>query len=126
MALWVAALDHRVKATVCNCGCISYKHSLTQDTGIQIEFVVQGIAQHLDIVDIVKMIEPNAVLISAAREDKWCRGVQKVFDEARPTFQNGRLELRIYPGRHQFTKEMREFAYAFLDSQLVDREAGPP
>jgi hypothetical protein len=87
------------------------------------EFVVQDIAQHLDIVDIVKMIEPNVVLISATEEDKWCRGVQEVFDEARPSFLDGRLELRIYPGKHQFTKEMREFAYDFLDSHLVSKKA---
>lgn len=121
LAIWAAALDHRIKAAVSNCGCISYEHSLTRDTGIQMEFVVPDILRNLDIVDMVKMVEPNALLISAAEDDKWCRGVQEVFDEASPSFVRGRMELCIYSGGHQFTKEMREFAYDFMDRQLLTK-----
>ena len=121
MAIWSAALDDRIKATVSNCGCISYKHSLTEDTGVQMEFVVQNIAQHLDIEDLIKLIEPNHLLISATEEDKWCRGVTDVYEMSKPHFNQGHLTLRMYPGGHQFTKEMRENAYQFLDVHLKNQ-----
>ena len=82
MAIWSAAFDHRIKANVCNCGCISYQESLTEDTGIQMPFIIQGIMNKCDIEDIVALIEPNHVLISATKEDKWCRGAERIYHTA--------------------------------------------
>ena len=118
MGIWAAAYDHRIKAIVCNCGCISYQESMTEDTGIQLEFVIQGIAKELDIEDVLKEIEPNNVLISASTKDKWCRGVNRVYEEARPYFRKGNIELALYEGNHEFRTEMREKAYDYLDRFL--------
>ncbi|MEL6988819.1 MAG: dienelactone hydrolase family protein, partial [Bacteroidota bacterium] len=118
MAIWMAAMDHRIKATVCNCGCISYKHSLTRDAGIQLEFLIQGIMKSLDIEDLVKLIEPNHLLISGTTQDKWCRGMEEVYTTAKPAFKKGSLELAMYEGVHIFNREMREYAYDFLMNQL--------
>ena len=119
IGIWCAAFDKRIKATVCNCGCISYKESLTEDAGIQLEFVIQGIMNQADIEDVVALIEPNNLLISATSEDKWSRGAKRIYEKAKPYFNKGHLKLLQYEGKHEFTKEMRENAYEFLHKYLV-------
>jgi dienelactone hydrolase len=118
IAIWSAALDDRIQATVCNCGCISYSHSHSRDTGVQMEFVVQGIARELDMNVLIPMIAPRSLLLSGTEEDKWCRGMQQVYEQTRDAFDKDSLELRMYPGKHQFSKVMRDFSYQFLDRKL--------
>jgi dienelactone hydrolase len=118
MAIWAPAFDQRIQASVSNCGCINYKDSRARDVGIQMEFCVQGIMQTGDIEDVVTMIEPRALLISATDNDKWSRGARAIYDYAKPSFKKGSLDLKIWPGKHVFTKEMRNAAYAFLDTNL--------
>jgi hypothetical protein len=118
MAIWAAAMNERIKATVCNCCCISYSQSYTRDTGVQMEFVAQGIAQKLDMVDLIPMIAPRSLLISVTEIDKWCRGVKDVFNATRSHFVYDKLCLAMYPGDHQFTDEMRNRAYRFMDEEL--------
>jgi len=119
MAIWVPALDKRIKVSVSNCGCVNYKNSLTRDTGIQMEFCIPGIMQQGDVEDIVKMIEPASLFISATDDDKWSRGAQEIYDYAKSSFRYGELRLKIFPGKHIFTREMRQEAYAFLDKHLA-------
>jgi dienelactone hydrolase len=118
MAIWTAAIDPRIRASVSNCGCVNYRNSLTRDAGIQAEFCVPGILDVGDVEDVLRMAAPRAVLIQAATEDKWSRGAQALYDAARPAFPDGKLELRLWAGGHVFTKEMREVAYRFLERHL--------
>ena len=67
------------------------------------------------------MIEPNHLLISATEGDKWCRGVSEVFEMSKPYFNRGNLALRMYPGGHPFTKDMRENGYQFLDEPVKNQ-----
>jgi dienelactone hydrolase len=119
MAIWATALDDRIRAAVSNCGCVNYKNSLTRDAGIQMAFCLPGILNVGDVEDVLRMAAPRAVLIQAAANDKWSRGAQELFDCVRPDFPDGQLELRLWPGGHSFSKEMRETAYAFLDRHLT-------
>jgi hypothetical protein len=64
------------------------------------------------------MAAPRAVLIQAATNDKWSRGAQDMFDSVQSTFPDGQLELRLWPGGHLFSKDMRDTAYAFLSRHL--------
>jgi dienelactone hydrolase len=118
MAIWTAATDPRIRAAVSNCGCVNYRNSLTRDAGIQMEFCVPGILDAGDIEDVLRLAAPRAVLIQATTDDRWSRGARALYDAARPAFPDGQLELRLWPGGHVFTKEMREAAYAFLDRHL--------
>jgi dienelactone hydrolase len=117
MALWVPAFDERVKASVSHCGCITYRHSMTHDTGIQMEFCIPGFMKHYDLEDVVGMFEDCALLISATTNDRWSRGYQEFFnnleDRGHPM-----VQLKVYDGEHIFTVDMREFAYEFLERQL--------
>ena len=118
MAIWAAAFDERVKAAVSNCGCVNYKNSLGRDAGIQMALCLPGILNIGDVEDILRLAAPRAVLIQGTTDDKWSRGAQDMFDSVRSAFPDGQLELRIWPGGHVFSKEMREAAYAFLAGHL--------
>jgi dienelactone hydrolase len=117
MALWVPAFDNRIRASVSNCGCVDYKHSLTHDTGIQMEFCIPGFMESHDIDDVIAQFTNCPLLIIAGEEDKWSRG----YEELQKRIQvkgNTTTELAVYPGGHQFTSEMREHAYSFLVAKL--------
>lgn len=118
MALWGPAFDKRIKASVSHCGCVNYKNSLTRDAGIQMEFCVPDIMNLYDIEDVVHLIEPASLYISATDDDKWSRGAKELYESAKPTFKKGELEFKLWSGKHVFTKEMREKAYTFLDKHL--------
>lgn len=120
MAIWSPAFDKRIKVSVSNCGCVNYKDSLSREAGIQMEFCVPNIMQYGDIEDVVKMIEPTPLYISATDDDKWSKGAQKIYDYAKSAFTDGELKLKIWSGKHIFTKEMREEAYSFLDKYLKE------
>jgi hypothetical protein len=121
MAIWLPAFDKRVRVSVSNCGCINYKNSLAHETGVQMEFCVPNIMNIGDVEDVVAMIAPTPLFISATDNDKWSRGAQEIYDYAESAFPPDTLKLKIRPGIHMFTKEMREEAYAFLDRYLKRR-----
>jgi dienelactone hydrolase len=116
MALWMPAFDSRIKVSVSNCGCVPYRHSLTHEAGIQAEFCIPGIMKKHDIDDVIKASGDCALLISATTEDKWSRGAQELFDNIKTSLND--VELKLYEGGHDFTPEMREYAYKFLEERL--------
>jgi dienelactone hydrolase len=118
MAIWAAAFDDRIKASASNCGCISYKDSLTREVGVQAEFVVPGILTFGDIGDVANLIAPRALYISATKGDKYSRGANEMFEYCTSTFPDSQLKLKVWNGNHVFTKEMREAAYSFLKEKL--------
>jgi len=124
MAIWVPALDDRIRASVSNCGCVSYKRSLIRDTGVQMEFCLPGMLQFGDVEDIVKLVAPRALLLQATSDDKWSRGAKEIFEYAESAFPKGKLKLGYWSGGHVFAPEMRQAAYRFLDEQLKDTD-GP-
>lgn len=118
MAIWASALDNRIRASVSNCGCVSYKQSLVRDTGVQMEFCLPGVLQFGDVEDIVRLVSPRALLLQATSKDVWSRGASAIFEHAVSAFPEGKLQLRTWPGGHVFTQEMRQAAYQFLDEHL--------
>ncbi len=117
MALWVPAFDKRIRASVSNCGCIDYRHSLTHDTGIQMEFSIPDFMEHHDLEDVIQHFKNCPLLISATTDDKWSRGYSELFKAIKAKGQHN-VELKVYTGDHIFTKEMREYAYSFLKDRL--------
>lgn len=118
MAIWAPAFDRRIRASVSNCGCVNYKNSLHRDAGIQMEFCVPGILSLGDIEDVVALVAPTPLYISAGEHDKWSRGAQELFNAAEPSFPAGNLKLKIWPCDHLFTEAMRAEAYVFLEEHL--------
>jgi len=118
MGLWTPAWDRRLRVSVSNCGCVNYRNSLRHESGVQAEFCVPGIMEHGDIDDIVRLAAPCPLLIQATTEDVWSDNAEEIFSRAKPAFPEGALELRMWPGGHQFTPPMREVAYGFIDRHL--------
>lgn len=118
MALWSPAWDERILVSVSNCGCVNYKNSLRRESGVQAEFCVPAIMEHGDIEDVVRLIAPRALLVQATTEDVWSDNAEHIYDYARDAFPDGEIAVRMWPGAHQFTPEMRSAAYAFLDHRL--------
>lgn len=118
MAIWSPAFDQRIKASVSNCGCVNYKDSLNKEIGIQAEFCVPGIMKFCDVEDIVRLIAPRALYISATSEDKYSRGARYIYKYAQDAFPASQLKLKVWDGGHIFTAQMREAAYEFLSSRL--------
>jgi hypothetical protein len=83
------------------------------------EFCVPGIMNIADISDVVALVAPTSLYLSATDQDRWSRGAQQIFDEAKPHFPADRLQLKIWPGGHAFTRPMRDAAYQFLERQLT-------
>lgn len=123
MAIWGPAFDKRIKVSVSNCGCVNYKNSLDRSVGIQMEFCVPGIMQLGDVEDIVRMVEPANLLISATDDDKLSHGAETMFNYASSAFKEGELCIKVWPGKHIFTKEMRNYAYSFLDKHLINHSS---
>ena len=118
MGLWSPAWDRRIGASVSNCGCVNYRNSLRRESGVQAEFCVPDIMRHGDIEDIVRLAAPTPLLIQATTDDVWSDNAEEIYDSARDAFPADALQLRMWQGGHQFTPEMREAAYAFLDRHL--------
>ena len=122
MAFFAPALDKRIKASVSNCYSVNYESYMKRDLGVPVELCVPNITEYGDIEDVVRMVEPSSLYISAASNDKWSQDAQKIYDRARTAFIRGELKLKIWSGEHIFTKEMRQEAYSFLDKHLKDKD----
>lgn len=120
MAVLFPAYDKRVKASVSNCYCRNFKDSLNfnSKTRIPMELVVPNILKFGDFKDIVKLVHPCHLYISAAKKDKWSQDAKKIYNYVKPTFKIATLKLKIWPVKHEFSKKMRYEAYKFLEKNL--------
>ncbi|WP_426562846.1 alpha/beta hydrolase family protein [Angustibacter sp. McL0619] len=118
MAMWAPAWDERIRASVSNCGCISYRESFSRDAGFQADFVVPGFAARFDVADVLAHSTRCKVLVIAAQEDVWSRGTDELHRRLR---QLGVRDVRVHsvPGDHEFRQPERELAYSFLADVLV-------
>lgn len=116
-AIWAPLWDDRISASVSNCGCISYPASLSQDTGLQAEFVVPGILGVADVEDVLAATPHCATLVIARDEDRWSRGAADL-REALVARGADHVVVTIEPGGHVFPPDAREVAYRHLDQFL--------
>lgn len=114
MAIFAPVFDRRIKVSVSNCGCVNYKDSIEKAIGIQLEFCVHNIMQYGDVEDVIRLVEPCSLMISATTEDKFSLGADWLMDYAGDAFKQGELLVKIYQGGHIFSEEMRMEAYGFL------------
>jgi len=101
---------------------VNYESYIKRDLGVPVELCVPNITDYGDIGDVIRMAEPSSLYISATSNDKWSQDAQKIYDHARSAFIRGELKLKIWPGAHVLTKEMRQEAYSFLDKHLKDKD----
>lgn len=118
MALWAAAFDKRIRASVSACGANRYETGVNRSVGLQMELCIPGIMKLGDMEDIVALGHSTSILILAATEDKWSQGADIVYERARTFFPAEDLKLRIFEGPHSFPQFVRKEAYEFLDNRL--------
>ena len=68
------------------------------------EMVVPNIFNYCDYGDIVKLVNPCHLLISAAKKDKWSRDSREIYKYAKNNFKNSELKLKIWQGGHNFLR----------------------
>tara|TARA_A100001015_G_C14992688_1_gene714745 strand:+ start:1087 stop:1980 length:894 start_codon:yes stop_codon:yes gene_type:complete len=120
MVVLLPAYDKRIKASVSNCYCKNIKDSLNFNakTRIPMELVVPNILKYGDFQDIVKLVHPCHLFISGVKNDKWSKDAIKIYKFAKPFFKKSELRLKMWSGKHEFSKKMRYLAYKFLEEKL--------
>jgi dienelactone hydrolase len=118
MAIWVPVFDRRVAVSVSHCGAHTYADHLRLGLTIQPEFVVPGIAERTDLGEIAGLSRAD-LLLSSTTEDRWSPSAQSVYDTASAA--GGNVSLRLWPGGHVFTAEMRTAACSFLGRAMLPR-----
>lgn len=117
-ALFAPVFDRRIKVSVSNCGSTRLREILTQNSGIQFDYVIPSFLAFGDIEDVVRLVEPCNLLILGTDDDRWSLNIEDIFEYAKSAFVKGKLERQIYFGKHSFSDEMRVRAYEFLDTHL--------
>lgn len=126
-ALFLAAFDDRVRAVVTSCGFTSFAKYKGGDLKgwshagymprIESEYGCDPKRMPFDFPDVLKLIAPRPLFISAPAEDDNfdAEGVQDCVAEVRDKYaETGGLELLHPDTGHDFPEEARERAYTFL------------
>lgn len=127
--MWAPAWDDRIRASVSNCGCITYRESFTHDAGVQAEFVVPGFAVDHDLEDVVAAAEQCAHLVIAAQADTRSRGARDLAERldaagathARNSRRLGRPRLPAAPPRRglRVPRKRTRTGTAFPEAQIA-------
>jgi dienelactone hydrolase len=122
--LFLAALDDRVQAAVSSCGFASMATVLRDGVTHNFGAYVPGWLEHGDVGDVLASVAPRAFMALNGESDRIfpVDGLRASFDTARAAYEAQRvperLELGVYEGGHQFSAEMRDRAYRWLDRWL--------
>jgi len=119
-ALFLAALDGRIKAGVSSCGFASLATIFRDHVNHNFAAYVPGLLETGDMEQVLQLVAPRAFFVGVGRTDRIfpIDGVERTIELARPAFPEGNLELMVEEGGHAFTDAMRERAYSFLDRHL--------
>jgi dienelactone hydrolase len=115
-ALFLTALDERIRAGVSSCGFASLATIFRDHINHNFGAYVPGLLQHGDLADLLALVAPRAFFAGFGRADRIfpIDGVEATVERARSAFEDGGLEVMIEEGGHAFTDAMRDRAYAFL------------
>jgi len=99
IALWHAAIDHRV-AYVCASGCVaSFARRIADGTGISMLELIPGIAHEREASSIVAEVAPRPLLIVSADEDRYSADAPEVVAQALGAWPAPRLVQSLRAGR---------------------------
>ncbi|MFQ3536713.1 MAG: dienelactone hydrolase family protein [Aggregatilineales bacterium] len=122
MALWAAAFEPRLVATVAHGSLMSYRETVRQNSWFQIEFVVPRLMQVADLHHILSLVAPRPFLLSTIEGDAHSTDAAEIYRRALPAYQKlgvpQRLAHYTYPHGNGFELPMRYKAYTWLNSWL--------
>lgn len=128
----LAALSEQIRAAVCICWMAGRSELLVPGnilTKGQSSYTTlhPGLTRLLDYPDVASLACPRALLFYNGEDDHLFPrlAARAAFDKMRRIWEEqgagDRLETRFWPGGHQFSLEMQEAAFAWLDEQLGRR-----
>jgi dienelactone hydrolase len=102
-ALFLAALDPRVRWCAASGAACTYRHKLAHGIGLEMSLIVPGITGLVDIDDVVRLIAPRPALLVSAEQDPYSADADRIAERA------GRgwpaLRHLRYPGGHALDAE---------------------
>jgi len=128
----LAALSEQIRAAVCICWMAGRSELLVPGNNLtkgQSSYTTlhPGLTRLLDYPDVASLACPRALLFYNGEDDHLFPrlAARAAFDKMRRIWEEqgagDRLETRFWPGGHQFSLEMQEAAFAWLDEQLGRR-----
>ena len=128
----LAALSEQIRAAVCICWMAGRSELLVPGNNLtkgQSSYTTlhPGLTRLLDYPDVASLACPRALLFYNGEDDHLFPrlAARAAFDKMRRIWEEqgagNRLETRFWPGGHQFSLEMQEAAFAWLDEQLGRR-----
>jgi dienelactone hydrolase len=116
LALFLAALDQRVRWCVASGAACTYRHKLAHGTGLEFSLVVPGIAEMLDIDDVVGLIAPRPTLLVSAEKDPYSADAPEIVAKLEPTYR--RLRHMRYAGGHALDQERFDDILGWISTLL--------
>jgi len=128
----LTALSEQIRAAVCICWMAGRSELLVPGNNLtkgQSSYTTlhPGLTRLLDYPDVASLACPRALLFYNGEDDHLFPrlAARAAFDKMRRIWEEqgagNRLETRFWPGGHQFSLEMQEAAFAWLDEQLGRR-----
>lgn len=112
-AMFLAALDERIKYC-CASGCAcTYKNRMENGVGIELASVIPNFCCKYDVEDVVSCIAPRKLLIMSAKDDKYSNDAINIVEKASKVYVDydviDNIEHKRYDGGHELTKERYEY-----------------
>lgn len=119
-----AALEERIRVAVSSCGFTTYAANIRERLPHNWSLYVPGILTVGEMYDLVSLIAPRPLLVTAAEGDYWIPvdGVRQAVEHIARVYAAydaaDRFQVVMESGPHQFTDTMRQAAYAWFDRWL--------
>jgi dienelactone hydrolase len=124
-ALFLAALDERIRVGVSSCGFASLATIFRDRINHNFAAYLPGLAAEADLGDVLALVAPRPFFVGVGRADRIfpIDGVEATVAAARPAYAAAdaasHLALMIEPGAHAFSDPMRAAAFDWFDRWLA-------
>lgn len=112
-ALFLTALDERIKYSCASGSGCSYKNRMANNVGIEMASVIPKFIEKYDIQDLVRCIAPRHLLLVSADDDKYSKDADFVIQQAQSSYSeyqaSNNLTHMRYSGGHALTEERFNF-----------------
>jgi dienelactone hydrolase len=119
LALFLAALDERVKYAGISGAASTYKSKIINGTPFDYAELIPGFAKRFDIPDLVKCIAPRKILFMSSMEDKLAKDGAFIVESSRDVFAALGATDHIQNVTFETTKEVGREQFKFITDWMV-------
>ena len=120
-SIFHAAVDERVQYICASGAAGSYRNKLENETGLEMSMIVPGIANELDLPDVISCISPRNMLLVGGTDDPYTKDAQEITEEVHENLEKSdavdHLELKMFSGGHALTKERFDYIAEWIIGQ---------